>query len=289
MRGVFLFTTSLASTVLGAVISRQNGWQSAGMTPHDSYSSSIGVLGCKINTNRVAYWPSGVDCDNVCVEVSYEDRSVYLLKIDQSGGAYDISYDSYNYLVTGKSATEQPSAGGYVNMNWRFVDSDKCKSLIYTEDGKLPLSAANSMNFVASCLSQPDSWMAKNYVLYNIIDPICTMGHDEVCELDLSVSNQPSCPAKLGLQTKLSDSPVWNIRYPTGEMWIAGSDSASVAVPAVTVGPPSSSAPPTVDSGGKGGIFRENPASMAMIFLTLLVNALKGQEMSPQSRSCELC
>ncbi|KAH0006683.1 hypothetical protein KCU78_g12180, partial [Aureobasidium melanogenum] len=29
-------------------------------TPHVEYSSSIGVLGCKINTNRVAYWPMSV-------------------------------------------------------------------------------------------------------------------------------------------------------------------------------------------------------------------------------------
>ena len=33
------------------------------ITPHDSYSSSVGVLGCKINTDRVAYWPGAVSCD----------------------------------------------------------------------------------------------------------------------------------------------------------------------------------------------------------------------------------
>lgn len=32
-----------------------------GITPHDMYSSSVGVLGCKIDTNRVAYWPQSVD------------------------------------------------------------------------------------------------------------------------------------------------------------------------------------------------------------------------------------
>ena len=56
------------------------------ITPHASYSSSIGVLGCKINTNRVAYWPSFPDCDKMCVKVSAKGRSVHLLKIDQSGG-----------------------------------------------------------------------------------------------------------------------------------------------------------------------------------------------------------
>lgn len=28
------------------------------VTPHVEYSSSVSVLGCKTNTNRVAYWPS---------------------------------------------------------------------------------------------------------------------------------------------------------------------------------------------------------------------------------------
>jgi hypothetical protein len=60
-------------------------------TPHDKYSSSVGVLGCKINTNRVAYWPGSVDCNNICVKLSYNGRSVNLLRIDQSGGAYDVS------------------------------------------------------------------------------------------------------------------------------------------------------------------------------------------------------
>ena len=40
------------------------------VTPHDAYSSSVGVLGCKINTDRVAYWPSAVSCDKMCVRVS---------------------------------------------------------------------------------------------------------------------------------------------------------------------------------------------------------------------------
>lgn len=27
------------------------------VTPHSQFSSSIGVLGCKVDTNRIAYWP----------------------------------------------------------------------------------------------------------------------------------------------------------------------------------------------------------------------------------------
>lgn len=59
---------------------------SISITPHDYFSSSIGVLGCKINTNRVAYFPSMPQCGGMCVKVSANGRSVNLLHIDQSGG-----------------------------------------------------------------------------------------------------------------------------------------------------------------------------------------------------------
>lgn len=129
-------------------------------TPHASYSSSVGVLGCKINVNRVAYWPMAVDCTNICVEVTYGSRSLHLLRIDQSGGAYDMSYDAWNYLQTGKSATEDPIAGGGVAMTYVNASASACNSLINT-DG-LPLSAANSMNYLASCLEDGDSWVGQN-------------------------------------------------------------------------------------------------------------------------------
>lgn len=187
-------------------------------TPHDSYSSSIGVLGCKINTNRVAYWPGSVDCNNICVQLTYEGRSVKLLRIDQSGGAHDISYDAWNYLYTGYSATDKPTAGGAVAMDFQDLDAAACKDLIYEAHGKLPLSAANSMNFVASCMAQQGSWVGSNYALYNIIDSVCTMGFDEECSLDLSVSNQPKCGHTLGLQDKLTSAPVFNIKYPSGQV-----------------------------------------------------------------------
>jgi len=185
-------------------------------TPHDSYSSSIGVLGCKINTNRVAYWPMAVDCTNICVKVTYASRSVYLLRIDQSGGAYDMSYDAWNYLQTGKSASTDPIAGGGVSMTYEDASPSNCKNLIQT-DG-LPLSAANSMDFLFSCLEQPDSWVGQNHILYNIDDSVCSLGYDEKCSLDWQAgANQPTCPHQLGLQTPLSSSPVYNIRYPTGQ------------------------------------------------------------------------
>lgn len=207
----------ISSTLLPA-LALASGAAAKGIwvTPHDSYSSSIGVLGCKINTDRVAYWPSSVGCDNICVKVTHEGRSVHLLKIDQSGGAYDISYDAWNYLQTGKSAATDPIAGGTVPMDYEDVPAEECAHLL-TDGGKLPLSASNSMNFVTSCLSQPSSFVAKNHVLYNICDSVCSLGHDEKCSLDLAVSNQPTCPHTLGLTSPLKSAPVFNIMYQTGK------------------------------------------------------------------------
>ncbi|KAK3322741.1 hypothetical protein B0H66DRAFT_474972, partial [Apodospora peruviana] len=191
-------------------------------TPHDKYSSSVGVLGCKINTDRVAYWPDSIDCDNICIKLTYGSRSVHLLRIDQSGGAYDISYDAWNYLQTGKSAAVDPISGGTVAMEYEEVPASECADLIYTPGKKLPLSAANSMNFLASCLEQPNSYVAKNHILYNICDPICTLGHDEECTLDLSVSNQPSCGHTLGLTSVLKTAPVYDVLYQSGKTVVAG-------------------------------------------------------------------
>jgi hypothetical protein len=209
-------------------------------TPHDSYSSSIGVLGCKIDTDRVAYWPGSVDCDNICVSLSYEDRSVKLLRIDQSGGAYDVSYDAWNYLLTGKSATEQPTAGGATPMTFENLDASECKDLIWTDGHRLPLSAANSMNFLASCLDRPGgSWVADNHVLYNVLDSVCSLGRDEECNLDWPAANQPACPHMLGEPVPLKDAPVYNVRYPSGETVVAATgevvEAKSSRVPVTVV------------------------------------------------------
>jgi hypothetical protein len=183
------------------------------------YSSSVGVLGCKINTNRVAYWPQAIDCNNICVQVSYGGRSVNLLRIDQSGGAYDISYDAWNYLYTGQSAETDPVAGGGIAATYVNLPASECSSLM--NDGILALSAANSMNFLGSCLDQPSSWVANNYVLYNIQTPTCTLGYDETCTLDWPSQNQATCPHQLGIQTPLTTDPVYNVQYPTGELVLA--------------------------------------------------------------------
>jgi len=240
-------TTILFSLLFTTLVSSQTTiWA----TPHEQFSSSIGVLGCKIDTNRVAYWPMSVDCNNICVQVSNGGRSVYLLRIDHSGGAYDMSYDAWNYLTTGQSATVDPTAGGATEMTYQDVPASNCASLIKTDGGKLPLTAANSMNFVASCISQPSSWVANNYALYNIADSLCSLGYDETCSLDLSVSNQPSCPHQLGLQTPLTTDPVYNIKYPTGQVYNAATGQPAANAPAV----PEPTAP------SPGLVAAENPA-----------------------------
>ncbi|CAH0057970.1 unnamed protein product [Clonostachys solani] len=236
----------LPSTSIVSILALAAGAVAKGVsiTPHDKYSSSVGVLGCKIDTNRVAYWPGSVDCNNICVKLTYEGRSVHLLRIDQSGGAYDVSYDAWVYLQSGKSAKSNPLNGGGVNVEVEEVDASECADLIKTEDKKLPLSASNSINFLTSCLAQPNSWVAKNHALYNICDAICTLGFDESCKLDMAVSNQPSCKNTLGLTTKLSlSNPVVDIQYGTGKTVLAGTgDSGTVVdIPDTTNSPASSS------------------------------------------------
>lgn len=212
-----MLTSTLLAASLATLVSAASIW----VTPHDRYSSSVGVLGCYIDTNRVAYFPQSVDCNNICIRVSYGGRSVHLLRIDQSGGANDISYDAWNYLYTGRSAITNPVAGGGIQMDYETVPADNCRSLIKTPSGKLPLTAANSMNYVASCLSQPNSWVARNHELRNILNPTCTWGYDEVCALNMNVSNQPSCPHQLGVPAVLKDKPVIDVLYPTGQQVVA--------------------------------------------------------------------
>ncbi|KAI1462341.1 hypothetical protein F4805DRAFT_130404 [Annulohypoxylon moriforme] len=192
---------------------------SISVTPHDRYSSSIGVLGCKINTNRVAYWPSAPDCNNICVKVSANGRSVNLLKIDQSGGAHDISYDAWNYLSTGKNATENPTAGGGLAATYEDVPMSECADLL-NDKKHLAFAAANSMNFITSCSA--NTWVGQNYALYNILNTQCTWGYDELCHMpDPSQGNQPICDHTLGLTVALTTDPVYNIDYPTGKTSLA--------------------------------------------------------------------
>lgn len=197
---------SLVSVAIGTGIS---------ITPHDKFSSSIGVLGCKINTNRVAYWPMQPSCDSMCYKLSANGRSVHVLQVDTSGGAYDVSYDAWNYLYTGQGAEQDPQMGGGIDAEYEPADMSACSDLL-TADGRLPLMAANSINFYVSCPA--GSWVAKNTDLWNIQNSVCTLGFNEKCNLDLAVSNQPSCPHMLGMQNPLEGHNVDDIAYGTGSV-----------------------------------------------------------------------
>lgn len=209
-----LFVRQLAFSFycfIATVVAKPPLQGSALMTPHQSFSSSVGVLGCKVNTSRVAYWPLPVDCDDICVRIEHEGTELVVLRIDSSASAFDISYDAWNVLGFGVSAIESPQMGGGIQMNYISVPIDKCLALL--DDGNLPLSAANSMSFLGECLGKPESFVARHHKLYNILDPACQYGKDEVCSHVLG-SNQPHCPTPLGVNTPLG-LPIGDIPYGT--------------------------------------------------------------------------
>ncbi|KAG9250656.1 uncharacterized protein F5Z01DRAFT_753487 [Emericellopsis atlantica] len=188
----------------------------ASVTPHVQYSSSVGVLGCKIDTNRVAYWPKPVDCNDICLRLTQGDRTLHLLHADQSGGAFDVSYDAWNFLGFGSSALSDPQVGGGILMDYEFVHASNCEHLL--QGDLLPLSASNSMNFLFSCFEKPTSWVSQNFLLYNIQDPTCHFGWDELCHVDPGVSNQPFCPHALGTVDQELNIAVHNIAYGSGSV-----------------------------------------------------------------------
>lgn len=190
------------------------------LTPHDHYSSSVGVLGCKVDTNHFAYWPEAISCNDFCMEVSYEGRSALFMHLDNSAGAHDVSFENWNYLETGYPASEKTHikpSGGF-KATYKSVDPNRCRGLMKT--GKLPLSAATSINFLANCvLNEPNSWVAQNYELWNIYDSQCNLGKNELCTPpDLKNGfNQATCAHQLGNQEKLEGQDVYNILYPSGD------------------------------------------------------------------------
>ncbi|KAK5989090.1 hypothetical protein PT974_10588 [Cladobotryum mycophilum] len=214
------FLSAILATVASVSANPVRRAGTVSVTPHEQYSSSVGVLGCLINTNHVAYWPGAVDCDNICVKLTYQGRTGHVLKIDTSGGAHDVSYDMWNFLVFGQSAASQPHQGGGVNMQWENVPMSECSSLLH--NGKLPVSASNSVNFIDNCIrTKPNSWVAKNYEFINMLDPVCHFGWNEVCTYNRNVSNQPKCAHQLGDPHQPTGQKVTNIQYGTGKSYTA--------------------------------------------------------------------
>lgn len=197
------FTLSALALALGVASA-----ESISVTPHEQFSSSVGVLGCLINTNRVAYFPSFPDCNKPCLRLKSKDREVTVLHIDSSEGAHDISYDAWNYLKTGKSAKEDPQQGNGIEVESEklSLDDSSCSALLNETDGKLPIMA-KSPQWGMEC---PD-----NVEFRNIGTSTCTQGKDEKCEVS---GNQVKCPSGDGAASKeLEGMTVTNIEYGTGK------------------------------------------------------------------------
>lgn len=205
------------------------------VTPHSQFSSSIGVLGCKVDTNRIAYWPIcrafsfqypfisqyylrtdriltmiliGPDCTDMCIKLTFGSRSRTILHIDTSGGNYDISFDTFQYLAFDSKATASPAilnANAGANMDYEIVDMSECSDIITSDTGKLSFIAV-SPNQVNSCMEQSSSWVAENYEMRNIANSQCQYGIDEVCTLD-STTGTCTCPSGVGTDGNVALAP----------------------------------------------------------------------------------
>lgn len=221
MRANCVLTFALATAVSTTVIpelARRGG--SVWITPHDKYSSSIGALGCMIDSNHVAYWPETVSCDDLCRKISIEDRHVTVLHIDESDKNFDISYDAWNYLTTGQSARDYPTTGGPTSATWESVPMSECADILSKAGGKLPLTATNSLSYLGPC--GPETWARKNYDLINAADTQCRWGYNDTCSL---VNEAPICPStklgeyvdSLGIPIAFPGGPVIDLAYGTGK------------------------------------------------------------------------
>ncbi|RDA87791.1 hypothetical protein CP532_2443 [Ophiocordyceps camponoti-leonardi (nom. inval.)] len=172
-------------------------------TAHVQYSSSIGVLGCKgVDLSRIAFFPGTPSCDDICVKVTYQGRSVNLLRIDSSGsapspdnsGTFDMSCQAYDFLVHGTDNKDSCKTGDRTPMSYETVDPQECKHLL--TDGVLPISAPNP-NYYVECAKSPTfNQGSLKLKLFNINDARCQYGIDEECSW--SGVGDPKCPSGLG-------------------------------------------------------------------------------------------
>lgn len=207
---MFFRTLSLLSAlaVIGVISSSLPSSGTVYVTPHSQFSSSIGVLGCKVDTNRIAYWPYWPDCTNMCIKLTFGSRSKTILHIDASGGAHDISFDAFQYLAFNSSATASPAilnANAGVNMDYKIVDMSECSDIIKSDTGKLSFLAV-SPNQIVSCQDQNGSWVADNFEVRNIANSQCQYGVDEVCTFD-DTTGTSTCPSGVGTKGTVALSP----------------------------------------------------------------------------------
>jgi len=212
----YLTSVFALATAASAAALRTRGESNFIVTPHQQFSSSMGVLGCMINTDRVAYFPTEPTYDDICIKLTLNGRSVNLLKIDHSEGAHDISYDAFVYLTTGGTGLGNPghidpTPGG----SWVAQPLSECADLIHTADKKIPLIAA-SPNFYFSVTPAQQA----SFEFWNIVNSQCTYGYDEKCYLPTG-ANQLTCPHITGAQPPLTTMPVYNIDVATGKKVLA--------------------------------------------------------------------
>ena len=202
--------TAFSLTFLGLALGLASA-EAISVTPHEQFSSSVGVLGCLINTNRVAYFPSSPSCDKPCVRLTDKEhgREVTVLHIDSSAGAHDISYDAWNYLKTGKSAKEDPQQGNGIDVEMEQItlDDSECKALLTGSNGKIPVMA-KSPQWGMECPKDAVEF-------YNIGTSTCTTGTKEKCEVS---GDKVDCPSgDAGASGQLEGMSVKNIEYGTGK------------------------------------------------------------------------
>lgn len=164
----------------------------------------------------------------MCIKLKYGSRSRTVLHIDQSAGAYDISFDTFQYLAFGTSAIPSPGsptyllAGSSFPLDYEVVDMSECADIITSDTGKMSFIAGNP-NQVVACVGKGNNWVAQNYEVRNMKDAQCQYGIDEVCTLD-AATGIAKCPSgKLNIDTPLSPAqPVIDLTSPCGDEHIAG-------------------------------------------------------------------
>lgn len=164
----------------------------------------------------------------MCLNMTFGSRSRTILHIDTSGGNYDISFDTFQYLAFGSSATASPAilnANAGANMDYEVVDMSNCADIITSDTGKLSFIAV-SPNQVNDCLQQSGSWVADNYELRNILSSTCQYGIDDVCPLDATTGTATCSPPASNVD--VLDLPVTDYIAPCGVKAISG-DAAPVA------------------------------------------------------------
>ncbi|KAJ4367830.1 hypothetical protein N0V86_009667 [Didymella sp. IMI 355093] len=160
---------------------------------HVEYSSSTGVIGCLINTNRIAYFPMMPPCSNPCIKLTAPNgNSINVLHIDQSGGSYDISMDAYKTLKYGagwKSINTLPEAK-WDGVTYEYVSMDQCGGIL--PQGTLPVIAKSPNKYVECAASEPQSFWATHTQFYDIDDTRCLRGVMQTCEM-VPPNNTPTC------------------------------------------------------------------------------------------------